>query len=1102
MSDRKDLTRWNRAGLSRFRYVDGNAVTYLEALRETLAEQFPQWNALQVTPPPEADEPHANSEYLRRIQAQYHGERQDYGWEIARSFARACHVLTEHLDAYANEAYLGTATQWDNVRRIVEMLDYHPAPPASASTALALVLKEGAAGTVAAGLQFKYTPPEGGAPVIFETLEDLEADAQLNDLRPRDYDRNPSSLSGSRLQLEGAIDQLKTGDPVVLEDTRSGALRAYRIQGVVTSDDATQIDLSPRLWNGFVAGHTLIHVVPKDRLDPQGPVHAGQEVEIDRQLRLTDVPASLLPGQVVWISDGKNRYFRRVQSIRERALIFDTSLGRLAVAQATVSPVVHGSVTRVVDRTTADGGDVVVLLMAGDWSRLGGSAVADVCRGPDDRQSVVSYSVMAANYHRPEVEHEWAGYTELRVSLADAPADCQLVNPQALLVPPAGSGAWATDTYLEKVDGHLPPTLTVAIPKKTAAGDVAVVMRGGQMAWGRLSHVAIDEQTEQAQFTAADGWQDRGGADYFLADTRIYSHFAEVCRPVGWQQNEAPLSGRRIPLDSVPAGLKRGRAVVVSHQTDSAVALSTRVSAVDAVHKEIELADALPSGLTYSSAHLTANVVTAGHGQSYGEKVLGSGRATESNQSFLLEVAGVSFVADATQASGVRADIAVRVDGREWSQVSNLNDSRAADHHYIVRMTEAGFIRIQFGDGRNGRRLPTGTNNVRVAYRKGSGLRGNIPPDVLTKPAKPHRLVKAVRQPLAATGGNDMEGVASLRSQAPRSVLTLERAVSVSDFGQLAASQSSVWQARAFERPPMGRRRAVIEVVVVPAGGGELGSLATTLTDYLLAHALPGVDIRVLPYETATFDLDVRLTVDTQAYDPDTVRETVSAALAARFALPSRRLGQDLFLSEVYQVVEAVAGVSHSQVRIDGNPSLRRRVAHEREVLVLGERVVTVNQPAVTDMARSSRSVQPSLTTGVRRSVDRRSVFGIQGVGGVFGRALRRQGIRTMADLQALDPNARDFGIPHGRLWEIKTKAALVGEFAIDATWSAAVLNLTLAQAADMEAPALARLAGRSTEDVNALQAGARRMQMVLDDELFQGIRLQEFVRDTERNGP
>ncbi|MCH8308985.1 MAG: hypothetical protein IIB17_00640, partial [Chloroflexi bacterium] len=89
----------------------------------------------------------------------------------------------EHVDAFANEGFIGTATQWDSLRRMVEMLDYHPAPPASAATRMALFAKEELAGTVAQGYQIKHAPLEGGAPVVFETLEDIIIDHRLNELR-------------------------------------------------------------------------------------------------------------------------------------------------------------------------------------------------------------------------------------------------------------------------------------------------------------------------------------------------------------------------------------------------------------------------------------------------------------------------------------------------------------------------------------------------------------------------------------------------------------------------------------------------------------------------------------------------------------------------------------------------------------------------------------------------------------------------------------------------------------------------------------------------------------------------------------------------------
>src|SRR6266850_501391 len=132
----RDLTRWNRAVLSRFRYIDANAALHLEALRIELAARFPQWTALDKydAPPDETA-----SERTARILAEYHADRSDWAWETTRTFARALHILTEHVDAFANEGYLRTATQWQSVRRLAAMVGYTPAPASSATTPLVLL---------------------------------------------------------------------------------------------------------------------------------------------------------------------------------------------------------------------------------------------------------------------------------------------------------------------------------------------------------------------------------------------------------------------------------------------------------------------------------------------------------------------------------------------------------------------------------------------------------------------------------------------------------------------------------------------------------------------------------------------------------------------------------------------------------------------------------------------------------------------------------------------------------------------------------------------------------------------------------------------------
>jgi predicted phage baseplate assembly protein len=328
-------------------------------------------------------------------------------------------------------------------------------------------------------------------------------------------------------------------------------------------------------------------------------------------------------------------------------------------------------------------------------------------------------------------------------------------------------------------------------------------------------------------------------------------------------------------------------------------------------------------------------VVGAGHGEKKPVRTLGNGEAAQSNQTFLLAVENISFVQDATMPSGVRADLAVMVGHETWTQVATLQNSGPTDSHYLVRVTEDNRLLIQAGDGAHGRRLPTGTNNVTVRYRVGNGLRGNVPAGSISKPVKPHYLVDSVRQAVAATGGNGVEDIASLRDRAPATVLTLERAASLRDYASLAAAQSSVWQAAAFARQPRRRGRPLVEIVVVPAGGGELGDLKETLTTTLQAYALPHVDVEVTRYTPVYLHVDVTVRVKSTAYEPDDVVAAVRNALRETFTLQRRRLGQDLYVSEVVRVVEAVVGVENSLCLLNRDSSLQRVSAGDDSVVFL-----------------------------------------------------------------------------------------------------------------------------------------------------------------------
>jgi hypothetical protein len=68
----------------------------------------------------------------------------------------------------------------------------------------------------------------------------------------------------------------------------------------------------------------------------------------------------------------------------------------------------------------------------------------------------------------------------------------------------------------------------------------------------------------------------------------------------------------------------------------------------------------------------------------------------------------------------------VKVNGEQWTEVSDLQESGPDDNVYIIETDEEGDTSIIFGDGCHGQRLLTGDLNISVTYRYGAGETGDI----------------------------------------------------------------------------------------------------------------------------------------------------------------------------------------------------------------------------------------------------------------------------------------------------------------------------------------------------------------------------------------
>jgi predicted phage baseplate assembly protein len=234
----------------------------------------------------------------------------------------------------------------------------------------------------------------------------------------------------------------------------------------------------------------------------------------------------------------------------------------------------------------------------------------------------------------------------------------------------------------------------------------------------------------------------------------------------------------------------------------------------------------------------------------------------------------------------------------------------------MTRDDDAGRTAVIFGDGVEGARLPTGQQNVRATYRKGIGAVGNVRAGqlstLLTRPLG----VTSVVNPEPATGGQDPETLDGARRNAPLTVLTLERAVSLRDYEDFSRGFAGIAKANAVWISS-GPSRGVFVTVAGPAGAPveATGKTHKSLVGALRKYGDSLVTLTVKSYKAMTFRLsaNVKVAADRLAGDVlGAVRETLEAA----FAFEAREFGQPVSIDEVASVIHRVPGVEAVDINV------------------------------------------------------------------------------------------------------------------------------------------------------------------------------------------
>jgi predicted phage baseplate assembly protein len=211
---------------------------------------------------------------------------------------------------------------------------------------------------------------------------------------------------------------------------------------------------------------------------------------------------------------------------------------------------------------------------------------------------------------------------------------------------------------------------------------------------------------------------------------------------------------------------------------------------------------------------------------------------------------------------------------------------------------------VSFGDNRYGHAPRRGFNNITADYVVGGGTKGNVPPGTIAKAVTNIPRLKKTSNEQPANGGMDIESVQDAAARAPRQFRSMDRAVTTQDYESHALSLG-VGKARA--RAASWNR---IELYIAPAGGGyPTDTLKQDLLRYFEQKRMLTSILDVLDPVYVPVYIEGELEVEPYVFQ-QRVRQGAEAAVQQFLSFDQRRFQDVLYLSKIYEAIEAVPGVN------------------------------------------------------------------------------------------------------------------------------------------------------------------------------------------------
>ena len=287
-------------------------------------------------------------------------------------------------------------------------------------------------------------------------------------------------------------------------------------------------------------------------------------------------------------------------------------------------------------------------------------------------------------------------------------------------------------------------------------------------------------------------------------------------------------------------------------------------------------------------------------------------------------------------------------DTERWTAVNDLLGSSRFRNEFVPEIESDGTVQLRFGDDILGKRPGEGFQPI-ATYRVGSGQIGNVGPESIGRIVWNKGGILAVRNPLPAIGGKNLESNEEIRQYAPQAFRTQERAVTEADYVEKTELHPEVQKAVAVCRWTGSWH--TIYIAIDRKDGLEITSdFKKEIINHLEKYRMAGFDLEIRPPLFVPLEIELHVCVKAGYY-----RSNVEATLLQKFSssiLPDGSKG--LFHPDNFSFGDAIYTSHFHQLAlsIDGVASIEIRTFKRRNRKANQEKENGKLQPALEEILR------------------------------------------------------------------------------------------------------------------------------------------------------